>query len=183
MERKYNYDILALIKKRWSPRAFSEGKISKDDVMAVLEAARYAPSCFNGQPWRFILAYEETDLEKMRQVLFESNVKWAKRAPVLILIASKKIFEETGKDNRWNMFDAGTSFGYLTLEAQSRGLITHGMGGFSQKKAREIFDISDEYNLMAVVALGKYGDKTLLDEDLLSKEQPNTRKPIEDLLL
>ena len=96
MERQYNYDIMPEIKERWSMRAFSEEKISKDDIMAIIEAARYAPSCFNEQPWRFIIADDDESLKKMRGVLVEANQAWANTAPVLIAILSKKTFGYNG---------------------------------------------------------------------------------------
>lgn len=183
MRRDFAYDILPEIEKRWSPRAFSVDPIKKEDMMGLLEAARYAPSCFNEQPWRFILADTDEDLEKMRGVLVPMNQEWANRAPILLMILAKKTFEENGKENDWHMFDAGTAWGYLSLEAQRRGLITHAMGGFSQTKAREVFSISDEYDIATIVAIGKYGEKGQLSEALQMREMEGTRKSIAELFM
>lgn len=183
MERTFKYEIMPEIKSRWSPRAFSNEKISKDDIMALIEAARYAPSCFNEQPWRFIVADNHETLTKIRSILAPSNQIWADKAPVLIIILSKKTFDRNGKDNYWNMFDAGTAWGYMSLEAQRRGLITHAMGGFSKDKTREAFEITDDYNIITVVAVGKYGNKENLTEELQDREHPETRMEIEELLL
>jgi len=183
MDRIFNYEIIPEIKERWSPRAIDSAEIPKDDVMALLEAARYAPSCFNEQPWRFIVADEEQSLNKMRAILAPSNQTWANNAPVLILIASKKTFSANGKENYWHMFDAGTAWGYLSLEAQSRGLITHAMGGFSQDDARTSFNISHDFDIIAVVAVGRYGTKESLSDDLQKREHPDVRKEISELLL
>lgn len=183
MERIFNYEIIPQIKQRWSPRALDTAKIAKDDIMALLEAARYAPSCFNEQPWRFIVADEEDTLNKMRGILTPTNQVWANKAPVLILIASKKTFSLNDNENYWSMFDAGTAWGYLSLEAQTRGLITHAMGGFNQEEARKVFNIDDDFNIITVVAVGKYGDKESLNEDLQKREHPDVRKDIKELLL
>jgi len=182
MDRNFRYDIMPEIKGRWSPRAFSKDKISRADIHTLIEAARYAPSCFNEQPWRFLIADTEETLTKMRSILYESNQVWANNAPVLLLICAKKTFSENSKDNYWHMFDAGTAWGFLSLEAHRIGLITHAMGGFSRKAAGEAFQIPEDLDIVTVVAIGKMGDPALLPEDLKKEEFPNTRKEIEELL-
>lgn len=183
MARTFNYDIMPEIQNRWSPRAFDTLPIPREDVMALLEAAHYAPSCFNEQPWRFILADEEDTLSRMRSILNPANQAWASSAPVLLLIVSHKTFGQNGKDNYWHMFDAGTAWGFLSLEAERRHLITHAMAGFSKERARAAFTISDDYDLITVVAIGRYGNKSSLNEELQLREHPETRKDIDDLLL
>ena len=183
MEREFDYDILPEIKNRWSPRALASDPIAKEDVRALLEAARYAPSCFNEQPWRFILAENDETLVKMRSVLAPMNQKWANRAPLLLMILAKKTFEANGKANAWHMFDTGTAWGYLSLEAQRRGLITHAMGGFSQTMARDIYRIPEDYEIVSIVAVGKRGDEGQLDKELQERESPGLRKNISDLLI
>jgi nitroreductase len=180
--RVVHYEILDEIKNRWSPRAFSKEEISMEDIFGVLEAARFAPSCFNEQPWRFILAISEEDREKMLLILTEQNKIWAINAPVLMLIVSKNKFDSNDKENYWRAFDCGTAWGYLSLEAQRRGLITHAMGGFSVSRARENYKISEEFSPMAVVALGKYGEIESLNEDLKKREHPSSRKETAELL-
>lgn len=183
MERHFDYDIMPEIKERWSARALDPGKIERKEIFAILEAARYAPSCFNEQPWRFIIADEEDTLKKMRGILTESNQRWANRAPVLILILSHKIFGHNGKENYWHIFDTGTAWGYMSLEAWRRGFVAHAMGGFSRDKAREIFCVSEEYDIMTVVAVGRYGSIEDLEPDLREREHPSLRKEISELLL
>ncbi len=181
--RTFTYEIMPEIKQRWSARAFDSGPVSRDELMALLEAARYAPSCINEQPWRFIVADEEQALNKMRSVLAPSNQTWADKAPALILIASLKAFSSNGKENYWHMFDAGTAWGYFSLEAQRRNLIAHAMGGFSRDDARVAFDIPGDYDIITIVAVGRYGNKESLSEELQKREHPNVRKEIRELLL
>lgn len=182
MNRTFQYDIMPEIKERWSPRAFSRDPISQEDLYAILEAARYAPSCNNEQPWRFLVAQDGDRLQRMRSVVNDSNRRWAIQAPVLILILAKKNFARNDKENYWSMFDAGTAWGYMSLEAHRRGLYTHAMGGFNRNLAHSLFSISEDYHVIAVVALGKPGDKWKLPEDLLEREHPNTRVPLDELL-
>ena len=181
MKRDYAHDILGLIQTRWSPRAFSSEKINRDDLMALFEAARYAPSCFNEQPWRFIVASTEEELAVMQDLLVESNRVWAKAAPVLMLILSKKTFNLDNKDNYWHMFDAGTAWGYFSLEAERRGLITHAMGGFSRKKAHDVYNIPEGYSVIAIVAVGKAGNPADLPEELREREEPALRNSLNSL--
>lgn len=184
MSREYNYEIMPEIKNRWSPRAFdSSQRPDKEEILSIIEAARFSPSCFNEQPWRYLIADEGERLEKMRSVLTDSNRIWAGKAPVLILVLSKKTFDLNGNDNYWNMFDAGCSWGFLSLEATRRGMITHAMGGFDREKVMNFFDISDDYNPIAVIAVGYYGKKEDLSDDLLEREHPEKRKEVNDILI
>ncbi|MCH4885921.1 nitroreductase [Acidaminobacter sp. JC074] len=180
--REYNYDILKEIKDRWSPRAFSPEPVDQDDLMAILEAARYAPSCFNEQPWRFIIGQGES-LQVMQSLLLEGNLKWAKNAPVLILICSKTTFDRNDKENKYHQFDAGTAWGFLSLEAISRGYYTHAMAGYRKKLARELLNIPEDIVPIAMVALGKPGDINALEDEIRQKEKPNTRKDLSDLIM
>ena len=183
MPRVFRYQIMDIIKKRWSPHAYSQEVIPRGDILALLEAASFAPSCLNEQPWRFLIADEPALLEKMRQVLTPNNQLWASQAPVLILIAARKTYMSNGETNEWHEFDTGTAWGFLALEAQQRGLITHAMGGFDPEKAIELFNISDLYEIITVVAVGRYGDKNQLSKKLQGREHPKSRKPVEELLL
>lgn len=181
--RTFDYEVMEEIQNRWSPRAFNPNKpVDTDDIMALLEAARYAPSCFNEQPWRYIVANGGADHEKIVNVLAETNREWALKAPALIVILSKQTFEHNNKNNRWHLFDAGTSWGYISLEAQRRGLITHAMGGFNVELMREAFDIPLDYSVIAVVAIGYYGNKEDLSLENQERELPSPRKPINEIL-
>ena len=181
--RDFSYPIMEEIKERWSPRAFSKEKISLDQVLMVLEAARYAPSCFNEQPWRFVIAEKEEELSEMRKLLHESNRAWADNAPVLVAIITYIKFSESQKNNFWAFFDAGTAWGYLSLEAQRNGLITHAMGGFDRKRAKEILQLDEDFEVIAIVAVGKLGNKGELPQYLEQREQPGNRKPLDQLLI
>lgn len=182
--RDYNYEILREIRDRWSPRAISTERISEEDIKGVLEAARFAQSCFNEQPWRYMVAKEGAELEVMREIINEKNRLWAKTAPVLILILSYKNFAYNGNLNRWNEFDTGTSWGFLSLEATRRGLVTHAMGGFDVQKAREKLNVPEDYNIIAVVAMGKLGKvEELALEEFKEKEHPDSRNPLKKMML
>ena len=183
MKRVFNHGIMPEIKNRWSPRAFSSKPVAREELMALREAARYAPSCSNEQPWRFWVADSAETLTRLRSVLDEGNQGWANKAPVLILVTCTKNFEKSGKSNHWQMFDAGTAWGYLSIEAERRGLVTHAMGGFDRDKARQEFSIPEDLEIITVIAVGYYGDKSELSEFNQKREHPQPRKEIEEILL
>ena len=181
--RVFDFEILPEIQNHWSPRAFDPGRpVADNDLLALLEAARYAPSCFNEQPWCYIVAKDELDHQKLCKILSDSNQEWAAKAPVLLLILSRQNFDLTGKINRWHQFDAGTSWGYLTLEAQRRGMITHAMGGFNVDQARQAFEIPEDYTVIAAVAIGYYGKKEDLSPKDQEREHPSPRKSIAEII-
>lgn len=179
--RKPEHSVTPLFLNRWSPRAFSERKVSDEDLYAILEAARWAPSSFNDQPWRFIVAKTEEQLDVFRGFLNEFNRMWASRAPVLIVVASDKL-RENGDPNGPHAFDAGAAWGYLALQATLKGLAAHAMGGFDQQKAREALQVPDRYELHVVVAIGYPGDKNTLPEGAREREAPNGRKPLGEIV-
>ncbi len=179
--RDFSYDVSETIKQRWSPRAFSTDPVDKSDLMALFEAARYAPSCFNAQPWRFIVATTDNELEVFRSILNDSNRIWADKAPVLAVIVAKKSFSN-GEPNNWHAFDTGTAWGFLALEAQRRGLITHAMGGFSKIKAHELLAIPGKFEVLAMIAIGKMGKKEDLPSQLQEREEPASRMPLSEIV-
>ncbi len=183
--RTFDYEILDEVKTRWSPRAFDPDRpVPEEDLLGVMEAARFAPSCFNEQPWRYIVAVQgEDDYQKILDVLNETNREWASNAPVLMIITSRKRFAKNDKENRWHLFDAGTSWGFLSLEAHRRGLHTHAMAGFSVDRTREAFDLGEDISIIAAVAMGYYGNKEDLSPELQKKEKPGLRKPTQEILL
>ena len=181
-ERRSNdFAIQALILNRWSPRSFLEKSVPEEEILAVLDSARWAPSCFNEQPWRFIVTREEEALHKMQSCLAEQNQQWANRAPVLIAVISKPEFSHNGKKNRWNHFDTGAAWACLALEAKVRGLITHAMGGFFEDKVRVQFKIPADWGIHAIVALGYQGPSNQLSREIQEREIPSTRKPLHEL--
>lgn len=181
-KRKAAYAIDEAYINRWSPRAFSTKEVEEEKLNAIFEAARWAPSAANWQPWNYIVARKEEDRATFLSFINENNVEWCKRAPVLVLAISKKTRNEEGDPNPWHAFDAGTAWGYLSLEAYRQGLITHGMGGFDKDKARELLEIPAEYDINAVVAVGYHDPTTLLSERNQQREVPSDRKPIESFV-
>lgn len=182
--RDFDYEVIKEVKTRWSPRAFDpERMVPEEDLMGILEAARYAPSCFNEQPWRFIVGRRgDSNFEKIKAALTDSNREWASKASVLMMILSVQKFEKNQKSNRWHLFDAGTAWGYLSLEAERRGLITHAMAGYKRDQIREVFGVPEELSVIAAVAVGYYGDKDALSPENFEKEKPSPRNSIQDLL-
>ncbi len=183
MGREYHYDIMPEIKSRWSPRAFRSKPVAREELMALFEAARHAPSCSNEQPWLFLIADSSEILALMHSVLNEGNQAWATKAPILILVLARTNFEKTGKDNHWKMFDTGAAWGFFSLEAERRGLVTHAMGGFDRDKTRQVFAIADDLEIITIIAVGYYGDKNELSEFNRNREHPQPRKSIEEIII
>ncbi len=175
-ERKENplTDIHTVISERWSPRAFDADKpVEQEKLLSVLEAARWAPSCFGDEPWRFVVTnrFEDEDAwQQMFSILVPGNQTWAQRAPVLMLACADSVFRANGKPNRWTHYDVGQASISLCLQATALGLVTHQMGGFDVDKAREVLKIPEQFTPMAAIALGYQGDASALDEDLQSVE-------------
>ncbi len=176
-KRQADYPIDPVYIERWSPRAFSTKEVEKEKLHSIFEAARWAPSAANWQPWHFIYATKEEDKEKFLSFIFEGNVEWCHRAPVLLAVVSKTTRNEEGDPNHFHAFDTGTAWGYLTLEATRQGLITHGMGGFDGEKAKEVLGLPDEYEVQAVVAIGYHDPDAPLSEKNKEREVPSDRRP------
>jgi nitroreductase len=148
--------IHELLARRWSPRTFSTRSVEPAELVRLFEAARWAPSSYNGQPWAFIVATRE-DAEgytRLLSTLADSNRSWAQRAPVLVLAVAKLDFDEVGRPNRHAFYDLGQAVADLTVEATSRDLYVHQMGGFDVRLARELFAIPAGFEPVAVLALG-----------------------------
>lgn len=178
--------IHSVIENRWSPRAFDPAKkIRTEDLTAVLEAARWAPSCYNDQPWRYIVWVRDEDGEnwqKALSALAEKNQQWAKNAPVLLLASAMEVFGHNGKPNRWAPYDTGAASLNLCLQATALGLSVHQMAGFDVGKVRQFFGIPDHCQPMAMMALG-YQAETLdsLGDDLKTTElAPRSRASLEE---
>ncbi|MGZ5490265.1 MAG: nitroreductase family protein [Nitrososphaeraceae archaeon] len=182
--RKVENNINPLFVNRWSPRAMSGEEISHDDLMGLFEAARWAPSSYNNQPWRFIYAKRNTDhWQRLFSLLVEGNKTWAKNAAVIVVVISRKNFEFNEKPAITHQFDAGAAWENLALEATSRELVTHGMQGFDFNEARKVLGIPDSFDVMAMIAIGKLGQKENLPRDLQEKEYPSNRKPLEEIIM
>lgn len=181
--RTPEHEVEPIFLNRWSPRAFSSEPIEEETLLSVFEAAKWAPSSSNEQPWRFIVAKTEADRARFVDFLMEGNQVWAKNAPVLILIISKKTFARNGNPNGTNQFDAGTSWGFLALAALQNGLITHGMAGFYADKAREVLGVPEDFDILAVIALGKRADISTLPPEVQKKEVISTRRALNETIM
>ncbi|NQV91856.1 nitroreductase family protein [Candidatus Woesearchaeota archaeon] len=178
--RKPQADISPLFYTRWSPRAMS-GKLTKKEILPLFEAARWAPSSFNGQPWRFIVATGKQK-EKFMEFLVDFNKAWCKNAAALVVIVSRNNFEHNNKFNMNHSFDTGAAWVSIALEGARRGLVVHGMAGFDKDKVKKTLKISEEYSIEAMCAIGKLGPKSVLPEDIAKTEKPNQRKKLSEIV-
>lgn len=178
--------INEVIANRWSGRAYDDNKpVSNAQIISLCEAARWAPSCFGDEPWRFIVWNKHTD-EKSWQKAFEclvpGNQEWVKNAPVLLLVTADSVFRHNQKPNRWAQYDTGAAAENLCLQAQDLGLMAHQMGGFNVEATREAFEIPEQFTLMAMIAVGYAADIHTLTGDVLSRETAERkRKPLAEL--
>ena len=178
------YKIDPLFVNRWSPRSMSGKELSDEDLMSLFEAARWAPSSFNNQPWRFIFAKRNTThWYKFLNLLNEGNRVWAKHAAALVVVISRKTFEYNGKPSITHQFDAGAAWENLALEASIRGIVAHGMQGFDYEKARKELGIPETYDVMAMIAIGKREPREKLPSELQEKEFPKDRKPLSEIIM
>jgi nitroreductase len=183
-DRKPTFKINHFILNRWSPRSMTGEDLDENTIMSLFEAARWAPSSFNNQPWRFIYAKRNTNhWNKLFDLLVEPNKVWAKNAALLVVVISYKNFEYNGKFSITHQYDTGAAWENLALEASSRGLVAHGMQGFDYVKARESLEIPDDFDVMAMIAIGKRGKKENLPPNLQEKESPNDRKPLQEIIM
>lgn len=183
MERKAQYKVANFIIDRWSPRAMSGQPISDDELMSLFEAARWAQSSFNNQPWRFIYAKRDTSSwDRFYNLLVPANQVWAKNAAVLIVVISHKVFEYNNKPSRTHSFDTGAACENLALQGYCNGLVVHGMEGFDYDRAKQELQIPDEYAVEAMFAVGRPGSIEVLPPELAQKEKPSDRKPVSELM-
>ncbi|HEX7092511.1 MAG TPA: nitroreductase family protein [Nitrospiraceae bacterium] len=177
------HPIHDLFKRRWSPRAFSDHPVESEKLHMLFEAARWAPSSNNEQPWRFIVAIKdnETEWTRLLACLVEGNRKWAYRAPVLILSVASLNFQDDSTPNRHAFHDTGMAVENLVLQATALGLVAHQMAGFDVEKARADLKIPSGYEPVALIAVGYPGDIVSLPDRLRERElQPRSRWPISE---
>jgi nitroreductase len=175
------YPIHDLIRRRWSPRAFAGRPVEPEKLGSLLEAARWGASCFNQQPWFFIVAKQDDgdSFNRLLNCLVEGNKAWAQRAPVLMLSVARLTFDEGGQPNRHALHDVGFAAGTLCLQATALGLVVHQMAGFDMGKAREAFRIPEGYEPVAAIALGYQDEPGILSDKLQAKERTlRTRKEL-----
>ncbi|MBI1374866.1 MAG: nitroreductase [Phycisphaera sp.] len=174
-----------LIAARWSPRAFEDRAVEHKKLMSLLEAMRWAPSCFNEQPWRLLVATKDdpTEYERMLGCLVEFNQGWAKAAPVLMIAVASLEFERNGKPNAHGWHDVGLGLENMALQATSMGLQIHMMAGFDTAKARAVYGIPDNAAPTTAIAIGYPGDANDLSADLRDKETaPRERRELESIV-
>jgi nitroreductase len=175
-------EVDSIFTDRWSPRAFLSDPLSEHQIKSLFEAARWAPSCFNEQPWLFVYATAPEEREKFVSVLVPKNQRWAGKCPLLMFVLARRTFQQSGQENRHAPFDAGSAWVSLALQARRMGLYAHAMAGFNIKKAYEVLGVSeDEYLIMAAIAVGRKGDADQLPDDIRAMESPNTRKPLSEV--
>jgi len=183
MARKASYPIADIFIKRWSSRALSDKPITTEELMPLFEAARWAPSAYNEQPWRFVYTHRETKLwHELLATLIPVNQSWAKNSAVLIVVLSKNLFDKTGEQSQWHSFDVGAAWMSLALQASLNKLIVHAMGGFDYDKVKEILHVPSEFNVEIMMAVGKPGKKESLPPELQAREMPNDRKPLSEIV-
>ena len=158
-------------------------EVAPDELMSLFEAARWAPSSFNNQPWRFLFARRGTvHWETFTGLLTDSNKTWARQAAALIVVLSKTTFDHNGKPARTHSFDAGAAWENLALQGTAMGFVVHGMQGFSYRRAREELQVPEEYEVEAMIAVGRPGEKEDLPEELRQREFPSPRKKLEEIV-
>jgi len=180
-----DHPIHDLLADRWSPCAFADRPVARADLCSLFEAARWAPSSYNEQPWTYLVATKD-DPESFRQLLsclVEPNQAWARTAPVLALGVVRMRFSRNNKDNRAAVHDLGLASGNLVMEASARGLFVHQMIGILPDKAREVFQIPDGYEAWTALAIGYQGDPASLPDALKTRDlTPRQRKPLSEFV-
>ena len=187
MIKKANTDhpIHELIKNRWSPYKFSDRLVPREELLSLLEAARWAPSSYNEQPWRFIIAPREQtqEFKKLLSCLVQANQEWAKNASVLVLGITHLTFDRTGKENKAAIHDLGAAVSHLSFEATTRGISVHQMIGIEPQKARQVYTIPEGYKVLIAFAIG-YPDlsETATDDLAIRDRTPRVRKTISEFV-
>ncbi len=180
VKRKADHKILNTILERWSPRTMSGESLSQDELMSLFEAARWAPSSYNNQPWRYIYAEKDSpEWQKFFNFLVSQNQEWCKKAAALIVVISKDTFDFNGKPSRTHSFDAGASWENLAIQGNAVGLVVHAMQGFDYDRVKKELNIPDGYSVEAMIAVGKPGKGGNL-EALQEMEEITQRKPLSE---
>ncbi len=177
--------INPLITSRWSGRAYDpQREIKREQLLAMLEAARWAPSCFGDEPWRYIVCHSPDDRQAWQNLLdclSEGNQQWARQAPMLILVMADTLFSHDEKKNPWADYDTGAASISLCLQATALGLMTHQMGGFDTDRARQAFAVPQRYRPMSVIAVGYQLAKERISDDMLERElSERRRRPLDE---
>lgn len=183
---KPDHPIVDLLAKRWSPRAFSDRLVEPEKVRRLFEAARWAASSYNEQPWRFIIAAKDqpAEFERVLSCLTEANRAWAKGAPLIGLTLAKKTFSRNGKPNRVHIHDIGLAMGNLCVQATAMDLFVHQMAGIELAKIPALFEVPDDFEPATGFAIGYLGDPKTLPEAWMheSETAPRQRKPLREIV-
>ena len=169
---------------RHSPRSFTDATLTEADLLGLLEAARWAPSASNNQPWRFVYGLRGDDgFTRIADTLVPFNRSWAEKAAALVVVASSATVEKDGvaNPNPWHAFDTGAAWMSLALQAHLNGLFAHAMGGFDKAKATDLLGVPEGYDLHAVVAIGTQGAADIVPEALRAREVPSPRRPLAEV--
>jgi nitroreductase len=180
------FPVHDLIRNRWSPRAFADKPVPPEVLRSLFEAARWAPSSYNEQPWAYVVATrdDKDNFAKMLSVLVEFNASWAKDAPVLAIAVAELAFANNNSPNRTAQYDTGAATALLSVEATARGLAVHQMAGFDPQKARQVFEIPPGWEPIAAIAIGYPGDPESLPQPLRDREMaPRARKPLAEFVM
>ncbi|HVZ93800.1 MAG TPA: nitroreductase family protein [Phycisphaerales bacterium] len=182
--RRADHPVLPIFIDRWSPRAMSGDPLTRDELDRLFEAARWAPSSYNEQPWRILYATRDSaHWPDFLHLLMDLNKAWCVNAGALFLFVSKKTFSHNGAPNAVHVFDCGSAWENLALQGASMGLVTHGMAGFDRDRARKTLHIPDDFEICAMAAAGKPGDTEDLSEAMRTREVPSGRKKIEEFTM
>ena len=181
--RKADFPIEPIFVRRWSPRAMSGEPITDQEMLTLFEAARWAPSTYNEQEWRFLYARRDTPhWQTFFDLLVEFNQSWGQRAALLAVILAHKLFQQSGKENPVHLFDCGNAFENLALQGASMQLVVHGMQGFDFVKARTVLQVPDDYAVVTMFAVGRPGNPADLPEPVQEREKPTGRRPARELI-
>ena len=180
-----DYPIQHALADRWSPYGFEDRPVAEADLCSLFEAARWAASSYNEQPWNYLVAIKENarEFDQLLACLVEANQAWAKAAPVLMISVARKTSTHSGKPNRCAIHDVGLASENMTLEAVEQGLLTHGMGGIDLEKIRQVYGLPENYEAVAGWAIGYGGEPDALEGKLKEAEEaPRARKPLAEFV-
>jgi len=177
--RRTAHPVDPLFPDRWSPRAMSGEALTQAELLTLLEAARWAPSSMNFQPWRFLYALRDTDFwPAFLDLLVPANRAWAERAGALVLFISRTHFDGDGRPCITHSYDTGAAWQNLALQGTLSNLVVHGIQGFDYQRARRVLRVPEAYAIEAMAVIGRPGDVSLLGETLRQREQPSDRRPL-----
>ncbi len=182
--RSSDYPVNPIILNRWSPRSMTGDDISDNDLFTIFESARWAPSSYNNQPWRFIYAKRNSkEFNKFLSFLIEFNQQWASKAACLVVIVSKNTFDKNQKPSKTHSFDTGAAWENMALQGTSMGFVVHGMEGFDYEMAKRELKIPDGYTIEAMAAIGIRGTLEALPEEMKEREKPSDRKKFNEIIM